>query len=623
VSISDATVPRYSTNPSPIAAPVGPRLIVVKSPSATEVGRQVSLNEVGVVSIGRSASATLSLSDAGVSRHHAVIEAEGHRVRLTDCDSSNGTLVNGVCVSTAELAHGDRIELGGTILRFDTGKASDAYAWLQHAAAESGVALWDFFPVSGEFLFSEHADQVLHLPVGTLSLRRVPLVKLVHPDDLNAVVDAFRDLAATGFEKQFRIRATTHQRWVSCLAHRADRASVSGTIVDVTARKKLESQVELLDRLSSLGTLSAGVAHEINNPLAFVISNLDFVVAQLATHPDADVLAALKEAREGASRVAGIVRDLRTFSRSDETQDPYPVELNRVVESALKMTEKHVAARATLTVKVAEVPKVTAVEGRLQQVLMNLLINAADAIADTPEGRGEVHVSVACSGLQHVCLEVRDTGVGMSPEVLARAFDPFFTTKPAGKGTGLGLSICHGLVTAMGGSIEVESEPGVGTTVRLQLLRAAEVDDELDTASHPVFVSLLSSVPARVLIIDDEPMIHRALTRLLKHQVVVPALGITTALAALAEQPEFDLILCDLMMSDGTGMDFYEHLKKSQPELLDRVVFMTGGAFTDRARRFVEEVPNHKVMKPLDEQTLARLLAHLPGSRREPPAKAG
>ncbi len=612
VSITDGTLPRYRSSPSSVTAAVKPRLIVVRSPSATEVGRRVSLNEVGLVSIGRSSSATLTLSDAGVSRHHAVIEVHGQRVLLTDCDSSNGTLVNGVRASTIELTHGDRIELGSTTLRFDTGKGSDAYAWLQHAAAESGVALWDFFPGSGEFLFSEHTDQVLRLPAGTLGLRRVPLVKLVHPEDLHGVVDAFHDLAATGFEKQFRLRATpTDERWVLCLAQRADHTSMSGTIVDVTDRKKLESQVELLDRLSSLGTLSAGVAHEINNPLAFVMSNLDFVLAQLATHPDPDVVEALKEARQGATRVAGIVRDLRAFSRTEETQEPYPVDVRRVLESALKMTEKHAESKgATLSVKIAEVPKVKAVEGRLQQVLMNLIINAADAIGDTPAGRGEVHVAVGSSGAQHVCIEVRDTGIGMSAEVLARAFDPFFTTKPAGKGTGLGLSICHGLVTAMGGHIEVESEPGLGTTMRLRLLRANEVDDEPATISHPFFLPLVSA-PTRVLVIDDEPMIHRALKRLLKHQEVVAALGVTSALAALAEQPEFDIILCDLMMIDGTGMDFYERLKNERPELLDRVVFMTGGAFTERARRFVEQVPNQKVMKPLDEHVLARLVTHV------------
>jgi signal transduction histidine kinase len=588
------------------------RLIVVRSAGATEVGRQIALTEFSIVSIGRSTSATLVLSDTAVSRHHAVVERHGARVRLTDCDSSNGTLVNGARVSVVELSHGDSIEVGGTMLRFDTGKGGDAYEWLQHAAAESGVALWDFFPESGEFLFSEHADQVLRLPRGTLSLRRVPLVKLVHPDDLHAVVDVFHDLSSTGFEKQFRLRATpTEERWVLCLAQRADHASMSGTIVDVTHRKKLESQVELLDRLSSLGTLSAGVAHEINNPLAFVMSNLDFVLSQLASHPDPDVLEALKEAREGATRVAGIVRGLRAFSRTEEAQEPYPVDVRPVLESALRMTEKHVASKASLKVNIAEVPKVTAVEGRLQQVLMNLLINAADAIADTPAAHGEVHVSVAAPDPEHVCIEVRDTGVGMSPDVLARAFDPFFTTKPTGKGTGLGLSICHGLVTAMGGQIEVESELGVGTTMRLRLMRAFEVDDAPDTSSHPVLVAP-SSAPLRVLVIDDEPMIHRALKRLLKRHHVVGALGVRSALDVLSVRHDFDVILCDLMMPEGTGMDFYEQLRASWPELLDRVVFMTGGAFTEQARDFIEHVPNQKVLKPLDEQALLRLMADLP-----------
>ncbi len=632
-----ATVPLRPSSPTSSDEVVKPRLIVVRSPSATDVGQRVSLNEASVVSIGRGVAASLMLSDVGVSRHHAVVEMYGRRARLTDCGSSNGTMVNGVRVSTVELEHGDRIELGGTTIRYDTGKGGDAYSWLQQAAAESGVALWDFFPATGELLFSEHADLVLHLPPDTLSLKRVALVKLVHPDDLRSVVDAFHDLAAKGFEKQFRIRATPKdERWVLCLAQRVDPPSVSGTIVDITERKKLESQVELLDRLSSLGTLSAGVAHEINNPLAFLMSNLDFALARLASNADLDVIEALKEARVGANRVAGIVRDLRAFSSTQETQEPYPVDLRQVLESAIKMTEKHVSSKATLAVKFAEVPKVNAVEGRLQQVLMNLLINAADAIGETPllevseqptlsipdlldnssAGRGalgEVYVTVARAGLQHVSIEVRDTGVGMSPEVLARAFDPFFTTKPAGKGTGLGLSICHGLVTAMGGQIEVESQAGLGTTVRLRLRVAEGEHSPVTLTEQPALGPLAPTM--RILVIDDEPMIHRALKRLLRRHDVVAALGVTTALAALADQPEFDLILCDLMMSDGTGMDFYDSLKRSNSPLVDRVVFMTGGVFTERARQFFENVPNRKVTKPLDEQSLLRLLSDQPGSR--------
>ncbi len=662
-----ATVRLLPSSPTSSDEVVKPRLIVVRSPSATDVGQRVSLNEASVVSIGRGVAASLMLSDVGVSRHHAVVEMYGRRARLTDCGSSNGTMVNGVRVSTVELEHGDRIELGGTTIRYDTGKGGDAYSWLQQAAAESGVALWDFFPATGELLFSEHADLVLHLPPDTLSLKRVALVKLVHPDDLRSVIDAFHDLAAKGFEKQFRIRATPKdERWVLCLAQRVDPPSVSGTIVDVTERKKLESQVELLDRLSSLGTLSAGVAHEINNPLAFLMSNLDFALARLASNADLDVIEALKEARVGANRVAGIVRDLRAFSSTQETQEPYPVDLRQVLESAIKMTEKHVSSKATLAVKFAGVPKVNAVEGRLQQVLMNLLINAADAIGETPllevseqptvaipdllddsseladsleplrtsssqgkvapqrrqpnrapvAGRGalgEVYVTVARAGLQHVSIEVRDTGVGMSPEVLARAFDPFFTTKPAGKGTGLGLSICHGLVTAMGGQIEVESKAGLGTTVRLRLRVAEGEHSPVTLTEQPARGPLAPTM--RILVIDDEPMIHRALKRLLRRHDVVAALGVTTALAALADQPEFDLILCDLMMSDGTGMDFYDSLKRSNSPLIDRVVFMTGGVFTERARQFFENVPNRKVTKPLDEQSLLRLLSDQPGSR--------
>jgi two-component system, NtrC family, sensor kinase len=223
-----------------------------------------------------------------------------------------------------------------------------------------------------------------------------------------------------------------------------------------------------------VGTLAAGVAHEINNPLAFVLSNLSFLKEEcqlLARDIPRERLRemedVLRETRQGAERVRHIVRDLRTLSR-DEGEHLSEVDVCEVIESSLGLVRNELRHRARVVKDLEPVPKVRASEGRLGQVLLNLLINALHALPSGMPNQNEVRVRVrALSG--QVVIEVRDTGCGISPEVRDRIFDPFFTTKPVGMGTGLGLSICHGIVTSLGGEISVESELGRGSTFRIAL----------------------------------------------------------------------------------------------------------------------------------------------------------
>ncbi|OJT22930.1 hypothetical protein BO221_18705 [Archangium sp. Cb G35] len=245
---------------------------------------------------------------------------------------------------------------------------------------------------------------------------------------------------------------------------------------DVTERKQVQEKLRTTDRMVSLGTLAAGVAHELNNPISYVLSNLRFAVDELGEAGEAgkplsdersqEVQQALREALEGGERMRHIVHDLRSFSRREDEHFG-PVDIHAVLDSCASLARTAIRHRAQLVKEYGEVPRVLANESRLGQLFLNLLVNAGQAI---PEGDAKAHsVRVTTERVDEVwvVVSVRDTGVGIPPENLQRLFKPFFTTKPVGVGTGLGLSICHGIITAMGGRIEVSSEVGKGTTFRV------------------------------------------------------------------------------------------------------------------------------------------------------------
>ncbi|HYO58172.1 sensor histidine kinase [Archangium sp.] len=236
-----------------------------------------------------------------------------------------------------------------------------------------------------------------------------------------------------------------------------------------------QSQLLFADRLATVGQLAAGVGHEINNPLAFILSNIHFARQELermwgapAEVERQEVMEALTEAREGAERVRLIVQDLKMLSRPDDMRRG-PVQVDAVVRSAAKMAGHVIRSRAQLILEVEDVPMVHGNGARLCQVFLNLLINAAHAIAPGEEAKNRIQVSARESGPGLVSVEVSDTGCGIPAENLKRIFDPFFTTKSSSEGTGLGLSVCHGIIAAHGGHITVRSEPGRGTTFSIHL----------------------------------------------------------------------------------------------------------------------------------------------------------
>jgi signal transduction histidine kinase len=380
--------------------------------------------------------------------------------------------------------------------------------------------------------------------------------------------------------------------------------------------RELQSRLAQTDRLTSLGTLAAGVAHEINNPLAYVLLNLGYVTEELpkllgAVQSDRahEVGVALEHARDGAERIRDIVRSLKTFSRP-ENETLAPLDVTQVLEATLAMVANEIRHRARLVKDLAKVPEVVANEARLGQVFLNLLMNAVQALPEERSGANEIRVVTRPSG-DRVVVEVHDNGVGISPQVRGRIFEPFFTTKPVGIGTGLGLAICHGIVTSLGGTLTVESEMGRGSVFRVELPAAGRTIGEKAAARAGVdrLPSVAAASRGRILVVDDEPVVCFSLERLLSSEGdVVAVTSAKEGLAHIERGERFDVILCDLMMPEMDAPAMHEALTKAAPAQAERMVFVTGGAFTTRAREFLARVPNPRLSKPFDVDALLELV---------------
>jgi PAS domain S-box-containing protein len=405
-------------------------------------------------------------------------------------------------------------------------------------------------------------------------------------------------------------------------------STLGGVVVfrDVTDRRHLEERVARSERLAAIGKLSAGMAHEINNPLTYVLSNVTFAIDGLRELKDelqgvsgtvgialaqrvADITDALGDAREGSERVQRLVQDLKKFGRSDRAETTV-LELSEVLESAIRMTENIVRHHARVRRHYGTTPFVEAGESQLGQVFINLLVNAAQAMGEGQVDTKEIVVATHTDSAGRAVAEVRDSGSGIPPEILREVFDPFFTTKEIGQGSGLGLSIAHSIVSSLGGEISVESRVGEGTTFRVAL----------PPAIHRNATKALGALPApvrrgQVLVIDDEPAIGRTVSRVLQkeHDVLVLT-SAREALALIAAGEVFDVVLCDLMMPELTGIEFFELLQEANPELARRIVFVTGGAFTPRTTEFLDHTSNATLSKPFEVAALQRIVADYIGA---------
>ena len=379
-------------------------------------------------------------------------------------------------------------------------------------------------------------------------------------------------------------------------------AGAIGVSLDVTEARRAEAKLVQAERLASLGLLAAGVAHEINNPLTYMIGSLELIACSLDFgRPKPSALPSLvRDARDGAERVRSIVRDLKAFSRVEEA-GATQVDVQGPLEAAIAMARNEVRHRAKLVVDIAPGLRVVGSDGKLAQLFLNLLVNAAQALEPGAASRNEIAVSARSNG-DRVIVEVRDTGVGIPPEVLPRIFEPFFTTKAVGSGTGLGLSVCHAIATGLGGSIVAESELGRGTLMRVSLPAAPPGDEEKPPTAPAVRAAARRG---NVLVVDDEPVIGRYIKLLLdEEQNVTCEVHAQGALERLRRGERFDVILCDIMMPEMTGIDLYERVQSLAPDQAPAIIFLSGGAVTERAREFLAGVGNLILDKPFEPHDL-------------------
>jgi signal transduction histidine kinase len=388
-------------------------------------------------------------------------------------------------------------------------------------------------------------------------------------------------------------------------------------VADVTRRKvaeeavvRMERQLQASERLAAMATLAAGIAHEINNPLASVSANLQLAV-EACEHPAAtlaSIRGVLSEAIQGVGRVSEIVRTMHLLARGDTTEREL-VDINAAFERSIDFAANAVRYRARLVRQLGPPLHFQGNGALLAQVLVNLLVNAAQALPESTPERNEICVRTRVEhGL--AVLEVADNGSGIPEALRTRIFEPFFTTKGPGAGMGLGLSVSRGIVEGFGGSITLESEVGKGSTFRVTLPLAAAPAARLPAVRPTTAPALPGEGLRSLLVIDDEvpltTVFHRALSN--DFAVTVANSG-RTALDLLAARAQpFDLILCDLMMPEVSGQDVYTEAVRARPELAPRFVFITGGAFTARGKQFLASTGAPVLQKPFDLRTLRKVL---------------
>ncbi|MCX7885732.1 MAG: ATP-binding protein [Verrucomicrobiae bacterium] len=380
------------------------------------------------------------------------------------------------------------------------------------------------------------------------------------------------------------------------------------TLRDVSERRKIEQQLRRSEKLSALGQLVAGVAHELNNPLAVIMGYAQILTSQ--DHPPARVRGDLLKILHESERAAKIVRNLLNFARPREPQLA-PTDLNALITTVLENHESEMES-AGIVYRLhlqPNLPATMADPDQIEQVLTNILTNAIQALAEH-RGRRQLDVRTELR-TNTIHISIADTGPGIPPEIQAKIFDPFFTTKGPGKGTGLGLTICHSIIEEHHGKIFVESEPARGTCVHIELPLRPCTPQPSATTPKPALAPTRPHPPERpqprILLVDDEPGILEVLKAILEEDgyLVETATNGTQALKQI-QSASYDLIITDLCMPDIGGDTIYERLQATSPALARRLIFITGDTVSPSSRAFLERTGNRWFGKPFDLEEIQR-----------------
>jgi PAS domain S-box-containing protein len=533
-----------------------------------------------------------------------------------------------------------------------------------------------------------HAERLLGVPTSEAMSTPGFLFKALADGDSaavfeRAVAEAREGRGPASYEARLRRRNGGEITAQGCVypmqGEDGEVAAIEGWLADVSSEQAARSRLVQADRLSTLGTLAAGVAHEINNPAAFVLLGIDMLDRllqsagrDLAEGPRSQAQNLVRDLRDSVRRIVDIARDLRLFaSAPGESGRRTLIDVNRAVEGALTLTRGHIIERAQIQRDLGDVPPVLMEDSRLGQVIVNLLVNAAQAIpkpgtapaarpgsGDPVSSRGANTITVTTrTDGDDVLIEVSDTGVGISPENLNRIWQPFFTTKSPDVGTGLGLSISKDIVERAGGTITAESpvpgkHRGTRFTIRLPIAKGP-VAPVTRSAPPPE----AAEIRARVLLVEDEPALARALAEGIGRQhdvqvvgngrealdllvpaavrergpetapamttptgtIAIPPAGRTTLVSGQRVErtaPRFDVVLCDLRMPGMSGEALYNEVKTYDEAQAAGFIFMTGVGFGADVERFLRDAGRPVLEKPFPTEAALALIAKLVKRRR-------
>lgn len=448
----------------------------------------------------------------------------------------------------------------------------------------------------------------------------VDVSELLHPDDVPGLLEHLERVESGEMVLPHEYRAVTRDgsrlvvEFSSVSLDYDGEPAVLSFGRDVTERKREEQRLLQADRLSALGMLASGMAHALNNPLTYVLLNLEHLTRRLATatldtEALADAMARLAEAREGSERMATIVRRMRAFARTDESS-PRVVDLRTVLESVVDLVGHEVHHRGRLATRFESVPPVLASQSKVEQICLGLLLFAAQMLPDDTSRRNAVRLSLEADERKLAVLEVVCEGCHVTEADIDRLFEPL----PAGddgRVLGFGLSVCRALVEQLGGQIDAKALPGTGLVLRTAIpyVPAQRAADSKVPSSRPSSLPPAALGKAQVLVVDDDPGVGRALRLMLEDEHEVKCLtNPREALRELLSNAKYDLIFCDLMMPELSGMDIYQVLRFNRPGYEAKIVFITGGAFTPAARKFLDQVPNQRLEKPFNLRSLQRLV---------------
>ncbi|MDX9720842.1 MAG: ATP-binding protein [Myxococcota bacterium] len=490
-------------------------------------------------------------------------------------------------------------------------------------------------PVDYEFLrFNQRFLRLSGLSADAIGKRVSEFFPSVSTEDFDWI-GSYGKVALTGEPVQFEAPFGPLGRIFSISSFCPEPGLFACLIQDVTEQRALQASVAQADRLSSLGMLAAGVGHEINNPLSFLLGQLEsldeelpqlfsaiasleasgvrFDCPLLKEEHEGDWLSALRarfrEALMGARRIRDVSKGLASFARVEKDELEL-VNVEQALESALSMAANEIRYRARVHRDYSELPRVLAHEGRLTQVFLNLFLNACHAMDEGHKERNLISVRTWSDG-RAAWVQISDTGEGIAPEHMDKLFDPFFSTKRPGQGSGLGLPISKNIIEGYGGRIIAQSELRKGAQFTLRLPVSAAALEELSSAEEVEPVQSASGL--RVLIIDDEAGVRSLLSRMLKGNQLSQAASGAEAMALLEHERDFDAVFCDLMMSEVSGMELFAWVHERWPQLAERFVFVSGGAFTPLSRQHLASVDNPRLEKPFTSRQVYAILRSIAG----------